>query len=292
VCAQLRVGVIPREQQPAANVPAVTRVVLLEGLRPVAASEPVLRADDLGVLRGEAVFETLRIAGGRPAHLAAHLQRLALSAARLDIALPAGFPELAVAASEGIGDGVLRLVCSKGAPGAGPVGFAVVTEVPAETRQAREHGVSAVTLTLGLSAAQRAEAPWLLGGVKSTSYAVNMASLRAAAAAGAQDAIWLSSDGWVLEAPTATVVVSLAGELVSPPASVGILAGTTLAVVQELVPVAVRPVSAAELAGADEVLLLSSVRGVAAVVELDGRPLGLGPVGKDLRDRFEATLLR
>jgi 4-amino-4-deoxychorismate lyase len=271
-------------------VTQVTQVTLLDGLRRVAVTEPVLRADDLGVLRGESAFETLRIAGGRPAHLDAHLQRLAASAERLDIDLPAGFAQLAAAASDRVDDGVLRLVCSKGAPGAGPVGFAVVTDVPAEIIRAREHGVSAVTLTLGLSAAQRQEAPWLLGGVKSTSYAVNMATLRAAHDQGAQDAIWLSSDGWVLEAPTATVVVALAGDLVTPPSSVGILAGTTLTAVQALTSVAVRPVSAAELAGADEVMLLSSVRGVAPVVALDGRGLGAGPIAKDLRDRFEASL--
>jgi 4-amino-4-deoxychorismate lyase len=158
----------------------VTSVLLLDGLRRVPATTPVLRADDLGVLRGESVFETLRIASGRPVQLEDHLQRLALSAARVGLDLPPGWAELAVAGCEGVDDGVLRLVCTKGAPGAGPVGFAVVSEIPAETVRARQQGVAVVTLTLGITAAQRAEAPWLLGGVKSTSYAVNMASLRSA----------------------------------------------------------------------------------------------------------------
>ena len=63
-----------------------------------------------------------------------------------------------------------------------------------------------MTLTLGTPAAMRPGAPWLLGGVKSTSYAGAMAALRAAQAAGAPDAIYLSGDGEVLEAPTAGVV--------------------------------------------------------------------------------------
>ena len=257
---------------------------------------PVLRADDLGAARGESVFETLRIAAGRPAFLDLHLERLARSAARLAIDLPGGWAELAALAVSAWSEptGVLRLTCSKGAPGAAPVGFALATAVPAETLHAREHGVHAVTLPLGVPAALRAEAPWLLGGVKSTSYAVNMASLRAAQDAGAQDAVWVSSDGFVLEAPTATVAWVHDGRLVTPPAEqVGTLPGTTAAVALALspVPVEVRMGTVDELRAADEVLLLSSVRGVAPVVSLDGRALGVGPVTASLRAAFEQAVL-
>jgi 4-amino-4-deoxychorismate lyase len=267
----------------------VTQVLLLEGLQRVDATTPVLRADDLGVLRGESVFETVRIAAGRPAFLAAHLRRLAASAVRLDIALPPGWEELALAACQGQDDAVLRLVCTKGPPA---VGFAVVTDVPAETLQAREHGVRVVTLTAGVTAQQRAAAPWLLGGVKSTSYAVNMATVRHAHTLGAQDAIWLSSDAEVLEAPTANVAIVRHGTLVTPPSTVGILAGTTMQAVLALarVPAEVRRIPVQELHAADEVMLLSSVRGVAPVIAVDGRELGIGPITKDLRDAFEASL--
>jgi 4-amino-4-deoxychorismate lyase len=261
--------------------------VLLEGLADVDPSAPVLRADDLGVLRGESVFETMRIGRGRPYRLAEHLARLARSAERVAIPLPGGWEELAATASQGVEDGVLRLVCSKGAPDAGPVGFALVTAVPEEAVRGRERGVSAITLTLGVPAAQRQDAPWLLGGVKATSYAVNMATLRHAQAEGADDAIWVSSDGQVLEAPTSAVGVVVEGTLVSPPPRVGILPGTTLAAVADLVPYTSRPVSADELHAADEVLLLSSVRGVAPVVRLDGRDLEVGEVTKRLRAAYE-----
>ncbi len=265
----------------------MTVVVLLEGLRRVDPATPVLRADDPGFLRGESVFETLRIAAGRPAHLAEHLTRLQYSAARLELDLPKGWEDLAEAACDGVSDGVLRLVCTRGG-----TGFALVSEVPAETLHARSHGVRVVTLTLGVSAAVREESPWLLGGVKHTSYAVNMASLRHAHAEGADDAIWLSSDGYVLEAPTATVVLLLDGSLVTPPLSTGVLAGTTVAAVSGLRPIRSTPVTAEDLARADEVMLLSSVRGVAPVTAVDGRELGLGPVAVELRDAYEASLVR
>jgi 4-amino-4-deoxychorismate lyase len=255
---------------------------------------PLLRADDLGVVRGEAVFETLRIARGRPAFLHLHLLRLRRSATRVGIELPLGWDELAVAAAATQDDGFLRLTCTKGAPGAGPVGFAVAGPISAEIVRGREHGVRVVTLTLGVEAGTRAGAPWLLGGVKSTSYAANMATQRAAVERGAEDAIWTSSDGEVLEAPTATAAWVLDGRVVTPPADeVGTLPGTTAeaALAASPLPVDVRRAKAAELADADEVMLLSSVRGVAPVIELNGRPLPVGPVTAHLRAAFERAVL-
>lgn len=256
---------------------------------------PVLRADDLGVARGEAVFETLRLAAGRPAFLDLHLARLQRSAARLDIPLPPGWAELAHAAARAYGpdDGMLRLTCSKGPAGGAPVGFALAGPIAAETVTGRQEGVSVVTLTLGVAAGARAGAPWLLGGVKSTSYAVNMASQRAALEQGAQDAIWVSSDGEVLEAPTSTVAWVAGGVVVTPPADqVGTLPGTTAQVALGLgrLPVQVRRGTVQELRQADEVLLLSSVRGVAPVIRLDGHDRAVGPVTRQLRDAFEQAV--
>ncbi|HUR51665.1 MAG TPA: aminotransferase class IV [Mycobacteriales bacterium] len=269
---------------------SLPRLMLLDGLRAVDPSAPVLRADDLGVLRGESVFETLRVGAGRPAFLDAHLARLGESARRLDLDLPDGWAELADLACTGVDDGVLRLVCSKGSPASGPVGFALVTAVPEETRHGREHGVAVVTMSLGVTAQQRATAPWLLGGVKATSYAVNMASLRHGRSAGAEDVIWVSTDDQVLEAPTSTVAVVRDGVLVSPPPEVGVLPGTTLAAVCGLVPFESRPLGVAELVGADEVMLLSSVRGVAPVVRLDGAERATGPVTSRLRAAYETAV--
>jgi 4-amino-4-deoxychorismate lyase len=269
--------------------------LLADPPRLVDPATPILRADDLGVARGEAVFETLRIAGGAPAFLDLHLVRLQRSADRLAVPLPRGWAELAQLATEAYGaaDGMLRLTCTKGVPGGAPVGFALASPIPPGSAEAREQGVSAVTLSLGVSADHRAASPWLLGGVKSTSYAVNMASQRAAEAQGAQDAIWISSDGQVLEAPTSTVAWVRGGVLVTPPADeLGILPGTTAQVALDLspVPVQVRRGSVEELRAAQEVLLLSSVRGVAPVVRLDGRDLPVGPVTAQLRAAFERAV--
>ena len=174
--------------------------------------------------------------------------------------------------------------------------FALVLPIPAETVRARETGVDVVTLTLGVSAAARAASPWLLGGAKTLSYAVNMASIREAESRGAQDAIWLANGGEVLEGPTSTVCWVSGRALRTPPTTTGILAGTTLTVVAALAePLAyeVVPGTAEDLRAADEVFLASSVRGVAGVRTIDGIPVGTGRLGPHtvrLRDAFEEAV--
>jgi 4-amino-4-deoxychorismate lyase len=108
------------------------------------------------------------------------------------------------------------------------------------------------------------------------SYAVNMASLRWAAAQGAEEVLWVSSEGYALEAPTATLVW-LADETLwtVPPEDTGILAGTTARwLLNHAASVgfsaAERLVQPDELADADGVWLVSSVRGAAEVRSLDG----------------------
>jgi 4-amino-4-deoxychorismate lyase len=259
----------------------MTRVVLLDGLREVPPETPVLRADDLGVVRGEAVFETMRVVDGRPCFLDDHLSRLRGSAARLDIDYLEGFEELAHKAADGFPDAGLRLTLTKGG-----VGFAVCFDIPAETARGRQ-GISVVTLPLGIASGFRAEHPWALGGVKCTSYAVNMAAQRHAHDLGADDAVWVSTDGYVLEAPTSSVIALVDGLLVSPPVDTGILPGTTLLACRRLVDIKEAPLRAEDLDG--EVALLSSVRGVAPVTQLDGRDLGTQVV-RELAAAFEASL--
>jgi 4-amino-4-deoxychorismate lyase len=277
-----------------------TAALAVVGRGLVALDEPVIRADDLAVQRGEGVFETARVCAGRPVLLEAHLDRMRLGAARLAITLPSDDAWRAAAdtalAASGAGDGLLKLLCTRGPEDGEPVAFALVLPQAERLARQREHGVRAVTLTLGLTAEAAATAPWLLRGVKSTSYAVNMASMRAAEAQGAEDAIWISADGFVLEAPTSNVVW-VAGEVaVTPPAEGGLLRGVTLEALRagaaEVgVRLEVRPGSVDELRSAAELMLTSSVRGVAPVLALDGVAVGdgtVGPVTRALRAAYEA----
>ena len=92
--------------------------------------------------------------------------------------------------------------------------------------------MSALVLDLGISARGADERPWLLAGAKTLSYAVNMAALRYAAGRGADDVIFVSTEGQVLEGPRSTVVIAVDGDggrpcLLTPPPWYPILRGTT-----------------------------------------------------------------
>jgi 4-amino-4-deoxychorismate lyase len=259
-----------------------------------AGGPPALDPLDLALVRGDAVFEALRVYGGRPFRLQAHLDRLAASARAVDLPLPVGLEELAARAVAGAGggDAVLRLVCTKGREGpgeGGPAAFAICTDIPGSFEQERRRGLRLVLLTTATDPLVRAASPWLLPGVKTTSYAVNMAAQRTARARGADDAVLVGLGGELLEAPTATLWWRTGHTLHTPSLDLGILAGITRAVLRELAPglglkVLEGVYTAEDLAAADEAFLSSSTRELMPVVEVDGVPDADGHPGPTAAD--------
>ncbi|MET7470100.1 aminotransferase class IV [Micromonospora sp. NPDC005599] len=260
-----------------------TRVAVLgRGLVP--AGEPVLRGDDRGVLHGDGLFETLHLRDGRPWLLEPHLTRLRAGAAVIDLPLPpdAALAELLDAVCAGWpaqAEGALRLVCTRGPEGGGPpTVYATLGEVPALARAARRDGVTVATLPLGVAARSRPELGWLPSGVKSTSYALSTAARRWAQRTGVDDVLWVSTDGYVLEGPTASVVWLSGGRLLTAPAAqTGILPGVTahhlLKRAAELgVAAGEHLPTVPDLHAAEAIWLTSSLRGPVEVTTLDGTP--------------------
>jgi 4-amino-4-deoxychorismate lyase len=267
--------------------------------RAVPPTEPVVRAFDLGLGRGDGVFESVLVAGTATPRLDAHLIRLRRSADLLGIAHPGDDAVRAVVAAvvatwPADTEGACRVFLTRGLGDCTPPTLlALLAAVPAETLRQRREGVSVISLSLGVPADFRATAPWLLGGAKTLSYAVNMAAGRQAHAAGADDVVFTSLEGRVLEGPTSTVVWAAGGVLHTPPVETGILAGTTQARLfahaeDDGWPTAVTPGTLADLHGADAVWLLSGIRGAVPVTALDGRArgdAGLSPRVQDLLGR-------
>jgi len=255
---------------------------------------PALDPLDLALVRGEAVFETVRVHRGRPFRLGAHLDRLAASASALDLVLPEGLDDLAgrAVAASGERDAMLRLICTRGPEEAPvPAAFAICSELPPAYEQERRRGLKLVLLTMACDPLVRAASPWLLPGVKSTSYAVNMAAQRAARARGADDAVFVGLGGELLEAPTANLWWRSGDTLSTPSLQLGILAGITRAALGEVAPglglrVLEGVFTAEDLLAADEAFLSSSAREVMPVVEVDGAAVGdgvPGPAAGDLQ---------
>ena len=249
--------------------------------------EPVIRADDEGLLRGRAAFETLKVYGGRPFRLEAHLDRLTASAAsiglpaverrRLQVLVGLVLPK-AVS-----GDASLRLVWTAGPARGAPSALALLSDIPDWIEHARERGASAVSL-LGV----RASAPWLLPGVKSTSYAVNMAAEAEARRRGVDEALFVDGDGIVLEGTVTNVWWRVGDTLFTPALDLGILAGVTRATLVELAPecgfsVEEGAYPLAQLLESEEAFTSSSVREVMPLVEIDGKTLGRGPAADALQ---------
>jgi 4-amino-4-deoxychorismate lyase len=256
--------------------------VAVGGRGVVEPDEPVLRADDEALLRGRAAFETIRVYGGRPFKLAEHLARLAGSAERM------GLPdvnrlELEALAHQALDaaatpDAVLRLYWTPT-----PVALALVDELPGHYDALRARGQRLISLR-----GVRADEPWLLPGVKSTSYAVNMAAEAEAKRQGADDALFVDREGAVLEGPTTNIWWRHERTLHTPSLDLGILAGVTRATVLELAATARYAVEEGhyrltDLLAADEAFTSSSVREVMPVTELDGAPIARGRAADELQ---------
>jgi 4-amino-4-deoxychorismate lyase len=247
----------------------------------VPADEPVVTAFDQGLGRGDGVFESVAVIESGTPHLGPHLARMTRSAALLDLADPGeaawrALVDAVLADWPADVEGVCRLFLTRGlGEGLPPTALALLAPVPAEVVRQRAEGISVVSLSLGIPADFRARAPWLLGGAKTLSYAVNMAALRHAHGLGADDVVFTGVDGSLLEGPTSTVVWAADGTLHTPPLDTGILPGTTVArlfarAADDGWPTASSPGSVADLHAADAVWLLSGVRLAAVVHTLDG----------------------
>src|SRR5213078_3160985 len=124
----------------------------------------------------------------------------------------------AVAAWTVPGEAVMRLLLTRGrTPEGPPTGLLTIKLAPELYASQRVNGICVITLARGTSVETFADAPWLLGGVKTLSYAISMAALREAARRGADDVIFVSTEGQVLEAPTATVIWAVGRTLHTPP---------------------------------------------------------------------------
>lgn len=253
--------------------------------RVVPATSPQLRVTNLAAVRGDGIFETAAIRDGVVQAAAAHLERFARSAAICD--LPAPDPRVytqAVAAGVGLlddaSDAYVKYVLARGDEQdrpPRPLGWAYLDR-SADYADARRDGLAAVTLSRGFTLDEAARSPWLLLGAKTLSYAVNQAVVREAARRGAQEVLLTSTDGYVLEGPTSSVVVRLGDELVTPRPESGILRGTTQQSMFDLagglgLRTVVRDLGVGELAAADGLWLASSVRLAVPVHTLDGVPV-------------------
>lgn len=280
-------------------------VVSIDGAVPVEPDAPGARVSalDRGLLHGDGIFEVLRTYSAAPFRLAAHLERLAEGCASARISLPVHVEVLAAEvraalAAAGNTESHVRVVVTRGDGGAGPRirgdeharRIVVVSPLRLPSEEDYAQGVSVALVSAG-----HAPDATGLAGKKALSYLRQALALELARARGADDALLVTDSGDVLEGATSSVVLVRAGALVSPPTSAGVLRGITWGAVADLargggLRVESRMLSPRDVYDADEVMLLSSVRGVMAAVAVDGVRIGPGvpgPVTVRLRAQLE-----
>ena len=266
--------------------------------RLLAADEPHLSAFDRGFQLGDGVFETLRARAGRPTELPEHVARLGRSAAGLAIPLPddvEGRLTGAIAsllAAEGLdgpeGDASVRITVSRGTffgrglqpPDEHPAPTIVVQAWPVSPVPAGhlENGLHLVPSTV------RRDPENPLSALKTTSRADYVFARVEAREAGADDAIFLTTDGFLSEGTSANLFLVRGDELATPSLACAILPGTTRDwILRWADGVGLRTneawLTTRELTEADEAFLSSSVAGILPVTRFATQPIGDGSPG-------------
>lgn len=266
--------------------------------REVDLAEPALRVGELSTQRGDGIFETVGLVNGHAQEVGPHLDRLTNSARISDLDLPNHDQwRAAIALAESrmpqSGEFSIRLVLSRGVErGPAPTAWLVAQSAP-DNSAVRENGMAVVTLDRGFARDTAERAPWLLLGAKTLSYAVNMAAIREAKRRGAGDALFVSSDGYLLEGPTSSLIIRRNGVYETPAPSGSILHGTTQLSLFDYLEAqgektAYREIPATDLAEIDAAWLVSSVRLAVGITAIDGREI---PFDAEASRRFNEYLL-
>jgi branched-chain amino acid aminotransferase len=235
---------------------------------------------DDGLYRGDGAFEVVRLYAGRPFALAEHLDRLERSAAAIELPVDRAALEGEIGAlldEFGAANGQLRIVITRRGRR-----IAVTEALPERTE------------TIGLATVTYSPTV-ILNGVKSISYAANMQATRLAQAQGADEAVLVTLDGIVLEAPTATVFwVSPQGGLRTSSLETGVLQSITRARIVDALHVEEGAWPVADLRAAHEAFLASTTREVQPVSAIDGAELQQAPGERtrEAADAFAAALER
>lgn len=257
-----------------------TELAVLDGVvQP--AEEAQIPATDDGFLRGDGVFEALRVYNGVPFGLEEHLQRIVKSAdgmmLELDIAQLAREVDQLVEA-RGPDNYQMRIVVTRG-------GHRLALSEPLPD--------FAPSVSLGFVEYRTTV---ILDGLKTLSYGANMQAGRLAKARGFSEALLVTPEGTVLETPTASIFWSPDGEtLVTPPLGESILASITRQKLLERLDVVERVTKRDELLTATEAFICASIREVHAVDRIEDHALPApGPLTKRAqaayREAVEARL--
>ena len=257
---------------------------------------------DHGFLYGDGVFEGMRSYGGKVFRLQAHLDRLWASAKAIWLKIPMSQEDMGQAvndtlAKNGIKDGYIRLVVTRGAGALGldpnkcsePQVIIIADHIQLYPKEMYENGLEIVT-----ASTIRNHSAALSPRIKSLNYLNNIMAKIEGLQAGCVEALMLNAKGEVAECTGDNIFIVRRGILITPPIDAGILEGITRDTVIEIaaelnIPVQQIPFVRHDIFIADECFLTGSAAEIIPVVKLDSRVIGdgqPGPITRRLTERF------
>jgi branched-chain amino acid aminotransferase len=254
--------------------------------------EATLSINDIAVLRGYSVFESLRTYDWHPFHLDEHLLRLYRSAVLIEIEIPWSSEQIAnvvreVIARNAYRHATIRLLITGGEsedgilPSGKPILAVLITPLGERDMGRFARGYKLITTSL-----QRVSPE-----AKTANYVAAVRALKEAMRRNADDALFVNEQGQVLEATRSNFFIFRGDTLVTP--REGILIGVTRNVALELAQgrftIEERPIPLEELPLVDEAFVTSSSREITPVVQINDLTIGNGKPGPrtfELEQRF------
>ncbi|HLH55111.1 MAG TPA: aminodeoxychorismate lyase [Verrucomicrobiae bacterium] len=271
-------------------------LVYLNG-RFVPEEQAMVSVFDRSFLYGDGLFETMLVANGQIFRWELHADRLMAGADFLKIKLPESPAQLSKAVGEliranGIFDGVLRLTLSRGTGVRGYSPRQATSPFVVMTLHTADGNASGTLVDWHLRTSSfKLPAAEPVSQYKTCNKLAQVLARAEAEQLGADEALLLNTDGFVVEAASANLFWVVREKVFTPPLAAGVLSGVTRRVVLELccrlgLEVSESNIAATELSQADGVFLSLSTLGIVQGASLDGVDLRVSPVTERLRSRY------
>ncbi|HHT9127010.1 MAG TPA: aminodeoxychorismate lyase [Candidatus Brocadiia bacterium] len=278
-------------------------LIYLNG-KTVPENEACISIRDRGFLYGDGLFETIRAYNGNAFRLDAHLDRLFTSAKEFKIHLNYTPIQLRSAVQNlltlnKLTDAYIRITLSRGTPtnpksqipnpkkGFQPTLVIETKPLTPYPQEYYKHGISIIVSKTRISAS------WPLAAHKTLNFMNNILSREDANSKGAQEVLFLNTDGHVAECSVSNIFLVKNNEIITPSLTANILPGITRKTVLEVckqngIVAREELFNLERLIAADEVFLTNSLMEVMPVATIDKHSLSLPVPGRLTKRIMEA----
>jgi branched-subunit amino acid aminotransferase/4-amino-4-deoxychorismate lyase len=236
-------------------------------------SEPLSLPFSLSFIRGDGLFETILGLDEKIIAWQRHYERLAKSAEKLLIAIPAKID---------IEVGINQLL--KGVIGKSRIRVAALADgnwmVVVEAAESSDKLPSLIKMNQVINS----NSP--LSGVKSISYGQSMLAVRTAQARGYSDGVYLNQNGDVVETGSANIIILKDGKFITPATETGCLPGITRQILIKDFAVTEALFTWDQLLESDGVFLCSSIRLLTPVSKVEDKLFESTEIGEKLIGEF------